>query len=226
MPTIMITKMVTFCIMWLNAFAPKSSISSTYSPQTILYGSNLNYKQHCKVPFGAYMQTHKENAPTNSMDDRSIGVIALGPSFNLQGGYKFLNLSTGQIINRQKFTELPMPQIVINRVEELATTDGKDGNTIFTNRAGAKIANIQGADEYEDWPADANLTRVDLQLAQDQQDTVNSYLEEEDKDTHTEGEAANESDLGPPPPHDNTESETEKETEPENDNENKMEHET
>eukprot|EP00957_Ditylum_brightwellii_P166590 12681050-Ditylum_brightwellii.AAC.2 len=167
MPTIMITKMVTFCIMRLNAFAPKSGIPSTYSPQTILFGSNLNYKQHCKVPFGAYVQTHEENTPTNSMEDRSIGVIALGPSFSIQGGYKFLNLTAGQFINRKEFTKLPMPQSVINRVEELATTDGEDGYIIFRNRAGAKIANIQDADEYEDWPAKANLTGVDFQSAQD-----------------------------------------------------------
>eukprot|EP00957_Ditylum_brightwellii_P139192 10609425-Ditylum_brightwellii.AAC.1 len=83
MLTIMITEMVTFCIVWLNAFAPKSSILSTCSPRAILCGSNLNYKQHCKVPFGAYVQTHKDNAPMNSMEDRSIGAIALGPSFNL-----------------------------------------------------------------------------------------------------------------------------------------------
>eukprot|EP00957_Ditylum_brightwellii_P050001 3790049-Ditylum_brightwellii.AAC.1 len=84
------------------------------------------------------------------MKDKSISTIVLGPSFNLQGGYKLLNLTTGQLINRREFTKLPMPQSVITRVEELVTIDGKDGNIVFTNRAGAKNANIQDADEYED----------------------------------------------------------------------------
>eukprot|EP00957_Ditylum_brightwellii_P093395 7111690-Ditylum_brightwellii.AAC.1 len=117
MPTIMITKMVTFCIVRLNTFPPRSGISSTYSPYAILCGSNLSYKQHCKVPFGAYIQTHEENAPTNLMKDRTIGAFSLGPSFNMQGGYTFLNLATGQIITRRKFTKLPMQESIIKRAE-------------------------------------------------------------------------------------------------------------
>eukprot|EP00957_Ditylum_brightwellii_P054751 4148657-Ditylum_brightwellii.AAC.1 len=62
-----------------------------------------------------------------------------------------------------------MPESVIKRVEELATTYGKDGNIIFTKRASTNIAKIQDADENEDWSAKASLTGVDLQLAQDQQ---------------------------------------------------------
>eukprot|EP00957_Ditylum_brightwellii_P131874 10056653-Ditylum_brightwellii.AAC.1 len=77
--------MVAFSVIWLNAFAPKSGISSTYSPRAIVRGTHLTYKNHCKIPFGAYAQMHEDNSPTNSMDDRTIGDIALGPSFNLQG---------------------------------------------------------------------------------------------------------------------------------------------
>eukprot|EP00957_Ditylum_brightwellii_P124157 9464567-Ditylum_brightwellii.AAC.1 len=79
------------------------------------------------------------------MEDRSIGAITLGPTFNSQGGYKFLNLSTGQIINRREFTEPPITQSVINRVKKLAIADGEDGNIIFMNRASTKVANIQDA---------------------------------------------------------------------------------
>eukprot|EP00957_Ditylum_brightwellii_P002760 212060-Ditylum_brightwellii.AAC.2 len=87
------------------------------------------------------------------MNDRTIGAIALGPSLNLQGWYKFVNLSTCQIINQREFTELPMSDIVIKRVEELVTADREDGNIIFTSRTSAEIA--------------ANITGVDLQLEQD-----------------------------------------------------------
>eukprot|EP00957_Ditylum_brightwellii_P116340 8874215-Ditylum_brightwellii.AAC.1 len=77
--------MVTFSNVWINAFAPKSGISSSYSPRAIVCGMNLSYKTCCKIPVGAYAHTHKENSPTNSMNNQIIGAIALGPSFNLQG---------------------------------------------------------------------------------------------------------------------------------------------
>eukprot|EP00957_Ditylum_brightwellii_P017274 1301362-Ditylum_brightwellii.AAC.1 len=121
-----ITKMVAFSVIWLNAFAPKSGISSTYSPRTIVCGTNLAYKNHCKIPFDAYAQMHKDNSPTNSMNDRTIGAIALGPSFNLQGGYKFMSLETGKLIHRRKFTELPMPENVIKQVERRAEQEEQD----------------------------------------------------------------------------------------------------
>eukprot|EP00957_Ditylum_brightwellii_P183278 13960761-Ditylum_brightwellii.AAC.1 len=98
-PNIIITEMVTFSIIWLNAFPPKSRILSTFSQRLIICGSNLSYMQHCKIPFGAYVQTLEENLPTNSMANRTIGTIALGPSMNLQGEYKFMNLETGQLIH-------------------------------------------------------------------------------------------------------------------------------
>eukprot|EP00957_Ditylum_brightwellii_P061194 4643419-Ditylum_brightwellii.AAC.1 len=112
------------------------------------------------------------------MQDRTIRAIALGPSMNMQGGYKFLNLESGEIINRRKFTELPMPESVIKKVEAFATADGEDRKIIFTNRAGAEISKIRESDEYEDWPDKANLTGVALQDEQDQQETVNSYVAE------------------------------------------------
>eukprot|EP00957_Ditylum_brightwellii_P164238 12504072-Ditylum_brightwellii.AAC.1 len=147
------------------------------------------------------------------MQNRTTGAVTLGPSLNMQGGYKLLNLISGQIINRREFTELPMPDSVIKRMEELTTADGEDGNIIFTNRACTKIANIKETDEYEDWSANANLTGVDLQTAQDHQNMVNSYANEDDnKDVLSEykSENKNEIELGHPP----TQNELKTESEP------------
>eukprot|EP00957_Ditylum_brightwellii_P095192 7249793-Ditylum_brightwellii.AAC.2 len=119
-PTIMIIKIINFAIVWLNAFPPKAGISTTLSPRAIIVGTQLDYKKHCRAPFSAYMQTHKENTPTNNLKDRSLAAICLGPLFNLQGGYKFLNLKTGKKMHRRHFDELPMPNWVIARVKELA----------------------------------------------------------------------------------------------------------
>jgi hypothetical protein len=52
------------------------------------------------------------------MIQRMTGGINLGPS-NLNGSYKFLSLETRDIIVRRSWTELPVPNDVIMRVEEM-----------------------------------------------------------------------------------------------------------
>jgi hypothetical protein len=85
----------------------------TQSPKDLIVGEQvLNYSTLCKIPFGAYVQVHDNAHVTNTMEPRTTGGINLGPS-NMQGGHKFLNLSTGEIIVRRKWTELPIPSEVI-----------------------------------------------------------------------------------------------------------------
>ena len=49
--TIELTKHV---VVLLNAFLPKSGLSKTYSPRTIMTGKALDWKKSCKLHFGAY----------------------------------------------------------------------------------------------------------------------------------------------------------------------------
>ena len=84
---------------------------------------SIDYKKHCRLEFGAYAQTHEDNALRNSMQARSLGAIALGPSHGQSSGYYFMNLNTGKRIHRRSWTELPMPNEVIKRVEQLGRND-------------------------------------------------------------------------------------------------------
>eukprot|EP00957_Ditylum_brightwellii_P109722 8369495-Ditylum_brightwellii.AAC.1 len=147
--------MVAFSVIWLNAFAPKSGMYSTYSPRATVCGTNLTYKNHCKIPFGTYAQTCEDNSPTNSMGERTIGAIE---------PLVLLLTSKGDTMERR------------------AKQEGQDGEIIFTNRAGKEIVDITNANQYEDWPAEANLTGVDLQQAQDQVTTLGSYNNIDDND--------------------------------------------
>jgi hypothetical protein len=52
-------------------------------------GTTLDYNKHCQLPFGAYVETHKENDPTNTMVERTRGAICLGPTANFQESYIF-----------------------------------------------------------------------------------------------------------------------------------------
>jgi hypothetical protein len=106
-PLTMLMDLVYSTTIWLNAFPPKDGVSSHISPRNIITGITFDYNKHCRAQFGSYVQTHKEPATTSStMQARTLGAICLGPTGNLQGSYKFLNLRTGQRITRRKWTDL------------------------------------------------------------------------------------------------------------------------
>jgi hypothetical protein len=69
-PNRMIVELINFVVLWLNDFPPSSGISQTYSPRTIMTGTTLDYKTHCRLPFGAYVETHEENKPSNTLKEK------------------------------------------------------------------------------------------------------------------------------------------------------------
>ena len=81
-------------------FPAKGGIPNV-SPRTLMTRTKLYYSKHCRLPFGSYVQVHDEPIPTNSPTARTVGAIILGPTGNLPGGYKFLNLRTGKKITRR-----------------------------------------------------------------------------------------------------------------------------
>jgi hypothetical protein len=113
-PLTMLIDLVHSTTIWLNAFPPKDGVSSHLSPRNIITGITFDYNKHCRAQFGSYVQTHEEPATTSTMQACTLGAICLGPTGNIQGSYKFLNLRTGQRITRRKWTDLPMPQEVID----------------------------------------------------------------------------------------------------------------
>jgi hypothetical protein len=117
-PHIMLAHMVYFSVFWLNSLPPKGGIATHVSPRTIITGLTINFSLHCQLEFGSYVQTHE--AHNNNMNPRTIGAICLGPKGNIQGGYNFMSLSTGERIHRRQWTPLPMPEEVIERVHKLA----------------------------------------------------------------------------------------------------------
>ena len=80
----------------LNILPTKGGIYDTLSPKTIMSGDILEYKKHLSLQIGQYCQVHEEYAPHNSHNLRTKGTIFLGTSGNLQGGFKFMALSTGK----------------------------------------------------------------------------------------------------------------------------------
>jgi hypothetical protein len=82
-------------------------------------GEPLDYKKNLTLQLGQYCQVHEEDNPCNSQIDRTKGAISLGPSGNLQGGFKCMALNSGKKSIRRSWDAIPMPDLVIDRVNAL-----------------------------------------------------------------------------------------------------------
>jgi Reverse transcriptase (RNA-dependent DNA polymerase) len=137
LPARMVIELIHYVVFWLNSFPAKKGISDTLSPRALVVGSTLDYASHCKLEFGAYVQTHEQH--DNSMMPRTTGAIALRPTGNAQGGHYFYSLTTGKRLNRTQWTELPMPADVVDRVHKMSRRDLELTPLEFADRHGVLI---------------------------------------------------------------------------------------
>ena len=77
-------------IFGINSFPPSTpgaGVSDKKGPGQIILGNTVDYKKVCRLQPGEYVQVHQEDDPRNTIDiDLTVGAIALGPQYNLQGG--------------------------------------------------------------------------------------------------------------------------------------------
>ena len=99
-PKLLTTHIVLNVVKLLNFFPTKGGVSDSLSPKTIMSGETLNYKKQLILQVGQYCQVHEDKTPRNSQVARTKGTISLGPSGNLQGGFKFMALDSGKQIGR------------------------------------------------------------------------------------------------------------------------------
>jgi hypothetical protein len=113
LPARMVIELIYYCTFWLNAFPHPDGVSADLSPREIVSGLGLDFTKHCRIEFGAYAQVHEDH--DNTMAPRTTGAIALRPTGNAHGSYYFYHLNTGRVLNRSRWTELPMPDDVAVR---------------------------------------------------------------------------------------------------------------
>lgn len=85
------------------------------TPREVFWGTRLDYLKDLRIGVGDYCEIFDENAD-NLMRDRTVPAIALYPSGNAQGSWKFLSLDTMQVVTRDQYTELPTPPESIARI--------------------------------------------------------------------------------------------------------------
>jgi hypothetical protein len=76
------------------------------------------------VPFGAYVQANHETNQTNSNAARTIDTIYLLPVINMQGGHDILDLNSGRVITRARVTQIPVMDVEIKAIEQIAEDQG------------------------------------------------------------------------------------------------------
>jgi uncharacterized protein Yka (UPF0111/DUF47 family) len=116
--------LVYYCVTTINMF-PKASSIGNFSARELFLGRKVNFNTDCRIAFGEYAQVHEDNDITNTMKERTIGAIALGPTGNVQGAYDFMSLSTWKIIRRRSWNVLPIPREIIDLINLKAQMDSK-----------------------------------------------------------------------------------------------------
>ena len=143
---LVLRRMVENANFWLNAFPPTDGVSQEHSPRYIMTGRDIDMHRHVRCEFGAYVQTHEEH--DNSMNSRTIGAICLGPTGSAHGTHYFMSLATGSRIARQNWTELPMPNDVIQAVSAFGRAQNMPATLTFTDRHGKEL--LDENDEIDD----------------------------------------------------------------------------
>ena len=134
----------------------------------------MDYNLHAVLEFGDYVQTHEEHS--NAMTPRTVGGLCLGPTGSPNGSHYFLNLSTGKRIIRTRWTQLPLPNEVIDRVQRLARQQRTQRDLAFGYRDATVIPDTihdhypdddATDDEYHPPPDDSSVSSDDMSDSSD-----------------------------------------------------------
>ena len=122
-----ITKLITislvkYMITCLNMFPSKNWISINLSQAAKILGSLNPEYNNLNITFGLYGKFYVDT--TNSTKQRTVGAISLSPE-NERVRYNFMTLVTGKHLHAFIWTELPINDQIIQRVNYLATKENR-----------------------------------------------------------------------------------------------------
>ena len=89
------------------------------SPREKLHGCIIDAKMDLKHGFGDYCQVHEEDID-NSMDERTVGALALKPTGATDGSWYYWTIRTGKVVRRRRATDLPLPDTVVETINKAA----------------------------------------------------------------------------------------------------------
>ena len=117
--------------------------------QTIVEGrESLNFKK-TRLPFGAYAIVH--SGTDNTMNSRGLPAIALKES-NESNSFFFMSLKSGKRLNCNKWATLPIPENVIDEINEMGQKDKA------TNKAKSGNSPAFSLDDISEYPSDESFS--------------------------------------------------------------------
>jgi hypothetical protein len=177
-PQRLVRGLAKFVVSRLNLF-PHSLQKDYVSPRELYTGIKPDFSKDVKgLSFGDYVQAHEDyEKSTNLPRERTRGCIALYPKGNSVGTWKFYSLLTLQEITRDNWTKLPIPDIVIEKMNSLYRVDegvldivGRQPEEIVIHRVPNN--NINDLVETEVINEVMQYNDVDLEIPEAEQDIL------------------------------------------------------
>ena len=122
-PQLMVISLLEGVERWMNAFPTEDINKDSVSSATVIKGRENPADNVSRIAYGSYALVY--TGTSNTLNSRSVPAIALRESNN-NGGHYFMLLESGQRIHSNKWVEMPITQVQINCVHEIATTEGND----------------------------------------------------------------------------------------------------
>lgn len=126
MTRLILRYLVFYATQKINMMPSSAKLGARVSPFEAYRGRKLDYNRDVRISFGEYVQATRVNIVNrNDLTPRTDGAIALLPTCNRQGTVKFFALTTGEVISRDRWKVLPMPNEVIEYLNNLAKAERK-----------------------------------------------------------------------------------------------------
>eukprot|EP01042_Synura_sphagnicola_P036765 gene36765-biopygen25947 len=119
--SMLLVLLVLFCVSRINML-PSMADSIVISPWERFHKRKLDYSKNLKAGFGEYCQAH-DNEGDNTLKPRTTGAITVYDTGARDGTWYLFNLNLRKLIKRKKFTIIPMPDVVINFLNNLHDID-------------------------------------------------------------------------------------------------------
>jgi hypothetical protein len=122
LPRAMVKELLSMAVRTNNMLPHADGISDTMSPATIVTGLPKPNFNTMTLEFGSYVQVYY--GTSNNAKSRTLGAIATNPKGNSNGDHFFMSLETGERIHWRSWTNLPISDAGISRVEAIASDEG------------------------------------------------------------------------------------------------------
>ena len=160
----------------INSFRRKSGIHSVMSPRQILYGRKF-IPPLCKV--GELVLAYDTQGSNNTGQERAFYGLYIGPNDN-GTGHKVIKLLTKRVVSTPRCKPIPIPQDVIDLVNEMGEQEGIPDGIQFLNVHGkATLMDLYPAEEHDDDSCVSDLDYTEESDIEDESLVVDVDIEED-----------------------------------------------